>query len=101
MKDYSLDVTDQMPRSDADIYDAVLICLSEDERLDSDSMDILVEPVGKVTLNGIVDSFIEKQAAEELVSKIEGVLEVTNNLSVAMPSVTDMDTQTADDKRIN
>jgi|GEM_PF-2271731 len=93
-------IINKTTRSDADIYDQALSYLEEDERLDSDSIQLEFKD-GNLNLSGVVDSFLEKQVAEELVAEIEGVLAVTNNIQVEMPSVDDMDTQTADDKRVN
>jgi osmotically-inducible protein OsmY len=38
---------------------------------------------GRITLKGVVNTYFQKQMAQEAVRKVEGVLEIENELEVA------------------
>jgi len=57
--------------------------LFSDPRTELSAIDVINQPVGVITLKGIVDSVKVREAAEEVVSETPGVLSVINELSVA------------------
>jgi osmotically-inducible protein OsmY len=71
-------------RSDQRVKEDVCDCLTEDAYIDASNMEVAVTEC-QVTLSGTVNSREEKRRAEDLIVRILGVTDVTNNLRVAPP----------------
>jgi osmotically-inducible protein OsmY len=71
-------------RSDQRIHEEVCDALTDDPHIDASNMEVTVKD-GEVTLSGAVSSREEKRMAEDLVERISGVKDVTNNLRVQQP----------------
>lgn len=72
-------------KKDADIVNRIKKELRE--RMQLSSMDINVDSKeGNIILSGIVDVLSEKIFAEEIASKIEGVVSVENGITIGMDS---------------
>lgn len=69
------------PPKDDDIFSRVLNILRSSSDINSEKIDISVES-GFVTLRGIVDSYWKKIKAENIVSDINNVIDVNNELKV-------------------
>lgn len=69
-------------RTDADIAEAARLALKADTRVPYDRIKIIVDH-GWITLEGTVDGYYQKSAAESDVRYLTGVRGVTNNLTVA------------------
>jgi len=76
-------------RTDPDIAEAARAALKADSRLPADRMKVIVER-GWVTLEGTVDYYYQKSAAESDVRYLTGVKGVTNAL-VVIPKVSPTD----------
>jgi osmotically-inducible protein OsmY len=68
-------------RADREIRAAALQTLMWDVRVPSDSIHVEVDD-GKVTLTGVVDHEYESDAAHDDVSRLYGVVDVTNEIRV-------------------
>lgn len=69
-------------RSDDKIHEEIWELLSNNADLDATEIELHVE-AGEVTLTGNVESRDARWLAEDLVSSVTGVREVTNRLKVA------------------
>lgn len=81
------------PKSDADIQRDVLRELSWDTRVGAAEVGVQVKE-GVVALTGSVASWAKKMAAQEASHRVNGVLDVVNDLEVKVPGVgarTDVD----------
>jgi osmotically-inducible protein OsmY len=76
-------------RSDGEIASAALHALEWDVSVPRDSVGVTVER-GLVTLNGEVDWFYEKQAAEQDLRRLVGVLGVSNQIKLKSVSSSDV-----------
>jgi osmotically-inducible protein OsmY len=72
-------------KSDREIQEDVLKELNWDPRVDAAEVGVQVDR-GIVTLTGIIDSYGKKLAAKEAAHRVAGVLDVVNDLVVAVPS---------------
>lgn len=68
--------------SDPEIKDSIDNMLLWDTRIDSTRITTSVD-TGIVTLEGTVDAYWKKTAAEDIALSVSGVIDVTNNLDVA------------------
>jgi osmotically-inducible protein OsmY len=68
-------------RGDDQIVEAVLDRLAWDVSVPSDSIQVQVEQ-GWVTLSGIVDHHFQRQAAEQDVLRLHGVVGISNHISI-------------------
>lgn len=68
-------------RGDDRIAEAVLDRLAWDASVPSDSVQVKVEQ-GWITLSGIVDQHYQRQAAEQNVLRLHGVIGVSNQISI-------------------
>jgi osmotically-inducible protein OsmY len=68
-------------RTDADIAEAARVALKSDSRLPYDRIKVIVDH-GWITLEGSVDAYYQKTAAESDVRYLAGVRGVTNNITV-------------------
>ncbi len=68
--------------NDAELEDDVEQAIAKDLALEKEEIDVTADE-GIVYLNGSVNSYYEKLEAEEVASKVSGVLAVENNLGVA------------------
>jgi osmotically-inducible protein OsmY len=68
-------------RTDADIAESALLALKTDSRVPADRIKIIVDR-GWITLEGTVDFYYQKSAAESDVRYLTGVRGVTNALAV-------------------
>jgi osmotically-inducible protein OsmY len=73
-------------RTDVDIAEAARLALKVDSRIPPDRVKVIVSH-GWVTLEGTVDYYYQKAAAESQVRYIAGVKGVTNAIEVVPPSV--------------
>jgi osmotically-inducible protein OsmY len=71
---------------DTDVAQNALQALSSDIEVPANKVMVKVEG-GWVTLNGSVDWYFQRNAAEADVRKLKGVLGVTNNIVIKQPSV--------------
>jgi osmotically-inducible protein OsmY len=69
-------------RSDERIREDVCDFLTDDPQIDASNVEVTVKEC-EVTLAGQVNSREEKRRAEDLIERISGVKEITNNLRVA------------------
>jgi osmotically-inducible protein OsmY len=69
------------PRSDSELQRAVLDELAWDTRLREAEVGVEADR-GIITLSGSVDSWAKQQAAQEAAHRVEGVLDVANELQV-------------------
>ncbi|WP_445664836.1 BON domain-containing protein [Fodinibius sp. AD559] len=81
--------------SDSEIRENAIRSLSFDSDLESYKIDVDVDQ-GWITLEGTVNAYWEKVAAENDVSDINGVIEVSNNLGV-VPTENYIDENIAED----
>lgn len=72
-------------RSDERILELVHEVLTDHEHIDASNITVTVK-VGEVTLTGHVDKRSAKLQAEDLVSTVNGVKDVHNQLRVGAPS---------------
>jgi osmotically-inducible protein OsmY len=72
--------------SDPAVKDRVEKALSLDPVIDRSRIDITVEN-GIATLTGVVETFYEKAAADELTAQVSGIVSVDNNLRVTDPAL--------------
>src|SRR5207302_32292 len=75
-------------RTDPDIAEAARLALKSDSRVPADRIKVIVER-GWITLEGTVDYYYQKSAAESDVRYLAGVKGITNALAVtpkALPS---------------
>lgn len=72
-------------RTDSDIQRDVLDELDWDSRVRPNNVAVSVED-GIVTLNGMLDAYTKRQAAEEAALRVLGVKAVVNELDVRLPS---------------
>jgi hypothetical protein len=68
-------------RSDDRIREDACECLTHDSWIDASSIDVAVKDC-EITLSGTVTSREEKRRAEDLVERLSGVKDVTNNIRV-------------------
>jgi osmotically-inducible protein OsmY len=68
-------------RGDDQIAEAVLDRLAWDVSVPSDSIEVTVEQ-GWVTLSGVVDRHFQRQAAEQNVRRLQGVVGVSNQIAI-------------------
>ena len=73
-------------RTDADIAEAARLALKIDTRIPPDRVKVIVSH-GWVTLEGTVDYYYQKAAAESQVRYIAGVKGVTNAIEVVPPAI--------------
>jgi osmotically-inducible protein OsmY len=73
--------------ADAKLATAVTRSLNDDVLVDASGIDVQVNG-GVVTLSGRVDSYVEKSEAEDAATRTNGVVTVTNHLTVADPFLT-------------
>jgi osmotically-inducible protein OsmY len=71
-------------KGDQEIQDHVQQELRWDSRVDAADIGVAVEG-GIVTLNGTVNSFAERQAAQEAALRVAGVHDVANDIDVKVP----------------
>ena len=74
-------------RSDERIREEVCDCLTDDPRIDASNLEVTVKDC-EVTLSGSVNSREEKRRAEDLIERLSGVKDVTNNLRVTQQAQT-------------
>lgn len=74
-----------MTRFDEQIKKDVVDQLYWDQRVDASDVEVAVDD-GEVSLSGVVPNFISRQAAENDVISIPGVLKVNNQLEVLYPT---------------
>jgi osmotically-inducible protein OsmY len=72
-------------RTDTDIAQAATLAIQLDSRVPSDRVKVVVKH-GRITLEGEVDFYDQKAAAESLVRHLAGVTGVTNSIAVAPTS---------------
>jgi osmotically-inducible protein OsmY len=77
-------------RTDAEIAEAARLALKVDSRVPSDRVKIIVSH-GWVTLEGRVDYYYQKAAAESQIRYIAGVKGITNAIEVVPPAVSPSD----------
>jgi osmotically-inducible protein OsmY len=75
-------IMDELAREDADIRGAALQALQWNSQVPASALDVAVD-VGHVTLSGQVDWPYQKEAAEETVGAMVGVVDVRNEIRVA------------------
>lgn len=68
-------------RGDDQIAEAVLDRLAWDVSVPSDSVQVVVDQ-GWVTLSGVVDHHFQRQAAEQNVRRLQGVVGVSNQIAI-------------------
>lgn len=68
-------------KSDSELQKSVSCELAGDTRLDAAAVGVSVHH-GVVTLNGAVESWSEKHAAEEAAHRVAGVLDVANDIEI-------------------
>lgn len=73
-----------MKMTDSEIQQAVLRELKWDTRVDETDVGVEVNE-GVVTLNGTVDSWAKRIAAQEAAHRVFGVLDVANDIEVRLP----------------
>lgn len=73
-------------RSDKQIHDDVLVELNWDMRVDDTDVGVEVDN-GVVTLTGTVPSYAKSMAAEDAAHRVDGVLDVANDIHVKVPGV--------------
>lgn len=73
-----------MAKTDRQIHDAVLEELKWDTQVDETEVGVEVDK-GVVTLTGTVSSYAKKIAALEAAHRVEGVLDVANDIQVKVP----------------
>src|SRR5579864_2823337 len=71
-------------KTDQEIQDHVQQELRWDSRIDAADIGVAVES-GVVSLSGTVDSFAERQAAQEAALRVSGVHDVANDIQVKVP----------------
>jgi osmotically-inducible protein OsmY len=79
-----LSVRPPSPRSDRDIEAEVALALEQDPAIEREDIVVLVLD-GKVRLEGSLETGRSKDLATEVVSSIEGVVEVENEIQVVPP----------------
>ncbi|HEY3244383.1 MAG TPA: BON domain-containing protein [Phycisphaerae bacterium] len=79
-------------KSDTDIQQDVLKELKWDPRVDPSEVGVQVDQ-GVVTLTGTIGSYAKKIAAQEAAHRVAGVLDVANDLTVKLPSVSERSDQ--------
>lgn len=72
-------------RTDTDIAQAATLAIQLDSRVPSDRVKVVVKH-GRITLEGEVDFYDQKAAAESVVRHLAGVTGVTNSIAVAPTS---------------
>jgi osmotically-inducible protein OsmY len=77
-----------MERTDTEIQKAVLEELRWDARVQPNEIGVSVKD-GVVSLNGTVDSYLKKWAAEEAAHKVKGVVAVANDIEVKLPGTSE------------
>lgn len=80
-------------RSDERIKEEVCDCLTDDPRIDASNIEVAVKEC-EVTLSGSVSSREDKRRAEDLIERLSGVKDVTNNLRVMQQQAEGGQTQT-------
>ncbi len=75
-----------LPRLDADITADVVTGLMRDSLVDATRVEVTTTE-GVVTLRGVVDSYTERKAAEDVVRGVRGVVGIINELRVARTDV--------------
>lgn len=80
-------------RTDADIAESARLALKLDSRVPADRVKVIVSN-GWVTLDGTVDYYYQKSAAESQVRYITGAKGVTNAIEVVPPTVSPADIKT-------
>lgn len=73
-----------MKKTDSEIQQAVLRELKWDTRVDETDVGVEVD-AGVVTLTGTVSSFAKRMAAHEAAHRVDGVLDVANDVQVKLP----------------
>jgi osmotically-inducible protein OsmY len=73
-----------MAKSDSEIQQDVLRELSWDPRVEETEVGVEVDR-GVVTLTGTVSSWAKREAAQEAAHRVEGVLDVANDIKVKLP----------------
>ncbi|HET8865883.1 MAG TPA: BON domain-containing protein [Gracilimonas sp.] len=74
-------VEPDMNYTDVEVKEDILEALIRDPYVTASDIDVRVED-GKVTLSGTTDSYFEKYEADEVTSRVNGVIEITNNITV-------------------
>lgn len=67
--------------TDAEVKEDILEALRLDPYVEVNEIEVTVED-GRVTLSGTADSYFEKYEADEVASTVNGVIEITNNITV-------------------
>jgi len=84
-RDSLFDSEDGLKKPDDVLHQAIMKCLYESKEVDASLIEVIVLS-GNVLLNGKVQSLHDKQKAEELVSSLQGVWAVKNQLVIDQPS---------------
>jgi osmotically-inducible protein OsmY len=74
-------------KSDSEIQQAVLREMKWDSRVEETDVGVEVDR-GVVTLTGTVDNYAKRLAAQEAAHRVEGVLDVANDVTVKLPGTT-------------
>jgi osmotically-inducible protein OsmY len=74
-------------KSDSEIQQAVLREMKWDSRVEETDVGVEVDD-GVVTLTGTVDNYAKRLAAQEAAHRVEGVLDVANDVKVRLPGAT-------------
>jgi osmotically-inducible protein OsmY len=71
-----------MPQIEIPLNDKVLVALQRNPHTNGRSLRFETDS-GRVTLRGVVRSYFQKQMAQEVVRRVDGVDEICNELEVA------------------
>lgn len=71
-------------KTDKLIQEAVILELKQEPSIDSSKIGVSVTD-GIVTLNGYVDSYVEKLTAEQIASRVIGVKAIAEEIEVKLP----------------
>lgn len=74
-------VVPDMNLTDVAVKEDILDALVRDPYVTANDIDVQVED-GNVTLSGTTDSYFEKYQADEVASTVNGVIDITNNITV-------------------
>jgi osmotically-inducible protein OsmY len=87
-------MTGRIKKTDTQLHHDVLEELKWDSRVDETEVGVEIDD-GVVTLTGSVANWAKRVAAEEAARRVMGVLDVANNIKVAVPGAGRTDTEIA------